>query len=88
MCPYLRLLMCLYAAGAGTGRRDDGPEGNGHSDGCKDLSFGSPSEDPSQRGGGIWHAYHHKDKAPSPIQQLGDAPEVMLPKYIDYFNLY
>ncbi|KIM64910.1 hypothetical protein SCLCIDRAFT_23270, partial [Scleroderma citrinum Foug A] len=61
--------------GAGTGGRDDG-EGNGHSDGRKDPSFGSPSEDPSQRGGGIWHAYRHKDKAPSPIQQSGDAPEV------------
>ena len=67
--------------GAGTGGRDDG-EGNGHSDGRKDLSFGSPSEDPSQRGGGIWHAYRHEDKAPSPIQQSGDAPEVMYPNLL------
>ena len=50
------------------------------SDGHKDLSFGSPPENPSQRGGGIWPAYHAgvENAAPSPNQQLGGA-QVMYP---------
>jgi len=60
--------------GAGTGRREDG-EGNGHmSDGYKDPSSGSPPENLSQRGGGIWPAYYAEvEDAPSPNQQSGDA---------------
>jgi len=62
----------------GTGGREDG---EGHvSDGRKDPSSGSPPENPSQRGGGIWPAYHAgvEDAAPSPNQQSGGA-QVMYP---------